>query len=46
MLYYLVLIQNFFIWWPHDSSLIRDLMVSPRHKGIHDSIYLIIQVIS
>ena len=46
MLYYLVFIENVFIWWPHDSSLIMALMVSPRHNGIHDCIYLIMQVIS
>ena len=45
MLYYLVLIENFFIWWPHDSSLIMALMVSPVHNGIHDYIYLIMQFI-
>ena len=26
MLYYLVFIKNFFIWWPHDSSLIMALI--------------------
>ena len=46
MLYYLVLIENFFVWWPHDSSLIMALMVSPGPNGIHDCIYLIMLFIS
>ena len=45
MLYYFVLIENLFTWWPHDSSLIMALMLSPRHNGIHDGIYLIMQFI-
>ena len=38
MLYYLVLIDNLITWWTHDSGLIMDLMLSPRHNGIHDCI--------
>ena len=42
----LILIKNLFTWWSHDSSLIMPLMLSPRHDGIHDCIYLIMQFIS
>ena len=46
MFYYLVLTENLFSWWPHDNSLIMALMLSPRHNGIYDCIYLILQFIS
>ena len=45
-LYYLVLIKNVFTRWPHDSSHIMALMLSPRHNGIHDCIYLLMQFIT
>ena len=46
ILYYFVLIENVFTWWPNDSSPIMSLMLSPRHNGIHECIYLIMQFIS
>ena len=39
-------IENFFTWWPHDGNIIMALMLSPRHNGMHDCIYLIMQFIS
>ena len=46
MSFYLVLIKHLFTWWPHNSSLIMAVVVSSRHNGIHDYIYLIMQFIS